>query len=59
MSRKAWKLDKDPMESARKFILKHGNEYQVRLLNMEPLPPGTKALTFQVTDFVELWAENT
>lgn len=47
------------MESARKFILKHGNEYQVRLLNMDPLPPGTKALAFQVTDFVELWAENT
>ncbi len=58
VSREEWKLDDDPIKSARKFILERGEEHGIAPLDV-PAEPGTEVLAFQVTDFVEEWAKNT
>lgn len=57
-SQEAWRLADDPVESARAFITENGKENMIGLLDVEAAP-GTTVLAFQVTDFMEAWAENT
>ena len=52
-----WKLEKDGMESAQKFILAHP-EHNVKLIELEPVP-GTRALAFYITDFMTAWKAHT
>lgn len=58
MSRQHWKLDPDPLESAKKFILKNKDTHRVDLLNVFA-EPGTEVVAFQITDFMSEWAANT
>ncbi|RPD53668.1 hypothetical protein L226DRAFT_517852 [Lentinus tigrinus ALCF2SS1-7] len=58
VSREEWKLDNNPITSACKFIKEKGDTYHVALLDVQA-EPGTRVLTFQVTDFVQEWARNT
>ena len=48
-----WKLDKDPLASARKFIERNGETHSLSILSIAE-PQGTKVLAFEVTDFVHL-----
>ncbi len=57
-SQGAWRLAEDPIDSARKFITENGEENMIATLDVEA-EPGTTVLAFQVTDFMEAWAENT
>lgn len=58
VSRTEWKLDPDPIESARKWIVERGDSHHIALLDVEAAP-GTRVVVFQVTDFMEEWAKNT
>ncbi|KAI0338852.1 hypothetical protein BDW22DRAFT_1337423, partial [Trametopsis cervina] len=58
VSRHAWKLAEDPVDSAEEFICQKGKEHNVGLLNVEAVP-GVRVLAFQVTDFIKEWARNT
>lgn len=49
-----WKLDKDPLKSARIFISQNADKYHVKLLDVMPAP-GTQVLAFEVTDFLDEW----
>ncbi|KAI0642438.1 hypothetical protein C8Q79DRAFT_929391 [Trametes meyenii] len=55
---KGWRLANDPLKSVELWLEKHGEEYHVKCLPIEPVP-GTEALAFYVTDFVEGWGVNT
>ncbi len=57
VSSREWKLDKDPLVSARMFIEQKGAQEHIAALDVEP-EPGTECVAFYVTDFVEGWAEN-
>ena len=58
ISRTEWKLNPDPIESARKWIVERGGSHQVQLLDVQAAP-GTRVVAFQVTDFMGEWAKNT
>ncbi|KAI0748960.1 hypothetical protein BC629DRAFT_1298088 [Irpex lacteus] len=58
VSQTEWKLDPNPIESAQKWIVERGDSHQVAILDVEAAP-GTRAVAFQVTDFMEEWAKNT
>ncbi|GJE99912.1 hypothetical protein PsYK624_161870 [Phanerochaete sordida] len=58
VTEQAWKFAKDPFESARAFLTEKGVENSVEVLEIEDVP-GTKALAFQITDFMSEWAEHT
>ena len=58
VSREHWKLDANPLESARKFILRNRDTHHVDLLDVLA-EPGTEVVAFQVTDFMSEWAANT
>lgn len=58
VSSRAWKLDKDPVASAKMFIAQKGGQEHIAALDVRP-EPGTECVAFYVTDFVEGWAENT
>ncbi|PCH36008.1 hypothetical protein WOLCODRAFT_81724 [Wolfiporia cocos MD-104 SS10] len=58
VSRNEWRRANDPLESARRFIEEKGDEYQVRLLDLEEVPE-TKVLAFEVTDSMKEWADHT
>lgn len=57
VSSKEWKLDKDPLVSARMFIEQKGAQEHIAALDVQP-EPGTECVAFYVTDFIEGWAEN-
>ncbi|KAJ3520137.1 hypothetical protein NM688_g9206 [Phlebia brevispora] len=54
----SWKLDPNPLESARRFFETKGAENGVAMLDV-PAVPGTKVVAFQVTDIMHAWAKNT
>ncbi|KZT03873.1 uncharacterized protein LAESUDRAFT_738040 [Laetiporus sulphureus 93-53] len=54
VSRQEWKKADDPLESARLFIEKHGEEHNIALLDVKAAP-GMQVLAFQVKDFVAEW----
>lgn len=58
VSRQEWKLNDDPVESARQFIKDQGAQHRVALLDVQAVP-GTKVMAFQVTDFMDAWAAQT
>ncbi|RDX44376.1 hypothetical protein OH76DRAFT_1487106 [Lentinus brumalis] len=58
VSHDEWKLDPDPLESARKYLEMNSSEHHVALLDV-PAAPGTRVLAFQVTDFVRVWGSRT
>lgn len=58
VSRKEWRLADTPLASARKFIETNSEMEFISLLDVEA-EPGTEALAFYVTDFVEGWAKHT
>lgn len=58
VSRKHWKLDPNPLESAKKFVTENGDTHNVALLDVLS-EPGTEVVAFQVTDFMSEWAEHT
>jgi TPP-dependent pyruvate/acetoin dehydrogenase alpha subunit len=58
ISRTEWKLDRDPIESARKFLTEKGQDHQVKLLDVQAATE-TRVVAFQVVDFVREWASQT
>ena len=52
ISGQEWKLAPDSVDSARTWLQEKGDEHHVALLDIDEIP-GTRALAFQVTDFVE------
>ena len=58
VSEQDWKLDSDPVTSAKKYISENESQHNVSLLNIEP-EPGTEVVAFKVVDFVREWAVNT
>ncbi|GJE92122.1 hypothetical protein PsYK624_082750 [Phanerochaete sordida] len=54
-SKGEWSFAKDPLESAREFILRHGDEHFIKLLDVVAAP-GTQVLAFEVSDFIDEWA---
>jgi hypothetical protein len=47
-----WRYDVDPFQSACKYLAEIGTETCVKSLNNVVAQPGTRALGFQITDFV-------
>ena len=45
------------MASAEEFIRQHEHDYKIKLMDVEAAP-GTRVMAFQVTDFVDLCAED-
>ena len=58
MSSNHWKLDSNPLESAKKFITKNSDTHNVALLDVLQ-EHGTEVVAFQVTDMVSHWAPHT
>ena len=58
ISRQEWKLAADPIDSAREFISKRGEEHQVALLDVIPAP-GIRVDAFQVKDFMDSCGKST
>ena len=58
ISQDYWKLDPDPLESARKFIRKNSATHHVALLDIEQVP-GAEVVAFEVSDFMADWAPHT
>ncbi|CDO74382.1 hypothetical protein BN946_scf184816.g5 [Trametes cinnabarina] len=56
--RKDWKLHPNPVVSAQRFLEQHGDQYHLKLINLEG-EPGTEAVAFYVEDFVQGWAAHT
>ncbi|KAI9056968.1 hypothetical protein FKP32DRAFT_1584478 [Trametes sanguinea] len=56
--RQDWKLDPDPLVSARKFIQERGEHYRLKAFDLQE-EPGTQAVAFYIQDFVESWAAHT
>ncbi|KAI0643577.1 hypothetical protein C8Q79DRAFT_1012162 [Trametes meyenii] len=57
VTRQEWRRSSKTFESACAFIEEKGDEHNIKLLDVQP-KPGTEALAFYVTDFVEGWAAN-
>lgn len=58
VSQEEWRLDSDPIVSARKFLSEHGAQHQIKMINIQEAP-GTRVLAFEVADFMDCWAKNT
>ena len=58
VSEEHWRLNPDPVISARKFIIEQGALHHVGLLDITAAP-GTEVLAFQVIDFMEDWTPHT
>ncbi|KAI9059933.1 hypothetical protein FKP32DRAFT_1760738 [Trametes sanguinea] len=56
--RQDWKLDPDPLVSARRFIQERGEHYRLKAFDLQE-EPGTQAVAFYIQDFVESWAAHT
>ncbi|KAI0640722.1 hypothetical protein C8Q79DRAFT_1107119 [Trametes meyenii] len=57
VTREEWRRGSKAFDSARTFIEEKGDQHNIKLLDV-PAEPGTEALGFYVTDFVEGWAAN-
>ncbi|KAI0642153.1 hypothetical protein C8Q79DRAFT_929170 [Trametes meyenii] len=57
VTRQEWRRGSKAFDSARAFVEEKGEEHSIKLLDVQP-EPGTEALAFYVTDFVEGWAAN-
>ncbi|KAI0650125.1 hypothetical protein C8Q79DRAFT_923509 [Trametes meyenii] len=57
VTREEWRRGSKAFDSARAFIEEKGDKHNIKLLDV-PAEPGTEALAFYVTDFVEGWAAN-
>lgn len=53
-----WRTEKDPVESARKFLREHGSSNNILMLDV-PAEPGTDVIAFKVSDVMDKWARNT
>lgn len=58
ISKEYWKLDSNPLESAKKFLIENGDTHNVALLDVLD-EPGTEVVAFQVTDLMSSWAAHT
>ena len=58
ISREEWRLADDPIDSARTFLEREGESMHVAVLDVTP-EPGTEVLAFEVTDFMNEWAQHT
>jgi len=53
-----WKCADDPIESARKWCQTFGDQENIEIVEMAPVP-HSKAFAFVVKDFMEAWARHT
>ena len=58
ISQDYWRLDPDPLESAKKFVVKNSAKHFVALLDIEA-ELGTEVMAFEVSDFIASWAKHT
>jgi hypothetical protein len=50
-----WSMDPDAFTSARMLIETLGADFHTKLMDLQGLPPGTRALAFTLEDFLGLF----